>query len=110
MKNIAVMRNTETLQIYAMAPIYDNGDCMYVHGITTVTEETLLRQETSSFYKKAVDNLKLVRNREALRLELLPDCNIIDTIYADILNEEQRAMLKRIYQLIVHYLHRFQGG
>lgn len=112
MKNIAVLRNADTLQVYALAPLYDNGDSMFVNGLENVTEHELLAQETSSFYKRAVDNLKLVRNRSAFNIQAAPKAQLIESVYkgCTCLNTQQIETMTRLYNMKLNYLWRFQRG
>lgn len=90
MNNIAVLRNTDTLEYIGFAPIYDNGNSMFFRS-TTVPKGNFNQITTHSFLKYEKDLLKLVKNKKILNIDLLPSKDFFYNLYLkDIPERHQR--------------------
>ena len=80
MKNIGVLRNPDTLQYLGFAPIYDTGNSMFFRSITIPTSG-FNKITTHSFVKREVDLLKLVKSRNLIDINKLPDEKFFVELY-----------------------------
>lgn len=67
------------------------GDSMFFDKRSVLSGNALLNRTTSSFYKFEVDMLKLVKNVNALNLNLLPTRDEFYSIYMPVIQDELRV-------------------
>lgn len=91
MNNIGILYSSQERKILRFAPLYDFGDSMFFDKRAVPSGNALLNMTTSSFYKFEVDMLKLVKNVNALNLNLLPTRDEIFSIYMPVIQDELRV-------------------
>lgn len=110
MNNIAVLRDADTLKFIGLAPIYDTGNSMFFRVNTSkMYLINPYKIEITSFAKKEVKMLKLVKDRMALDLD---KCDLDFSIYSKIgqLEENRINELKRLFDMKLDILKDFQKG
>ena len=91
MNNIGILYSSQERKILRFAPLYDFGDSMFFNKRSVPSGNALLNMTTSSFYKFEVDMLKLVKNVNALNLNLLPTRDEFYSIYMPVIQDELRV-------------------
>lgn len=91
MNNIGILYSSQERKILRFAPLYDFGDSMFFDKRSVPSGNALLNMTTSSFYKFEVDMLKLVKNVNALNLNLLPTRDEFYNIYMPVIQDESRV-------------------
>jgi len=82
LRNIGVLRDTNTLQFIAMAPIFDSGNSMFYHDPLLPLRDDLTKIEVNSFKTKEIDLLKYVQHENLVDVSKLPSCEELRSIYA----------------------------
>lgn len=107
MNNICVLRDNN-LKFICFSPLFDFGDSM-LWNRSEITDKSILCLTSSSFYKHEVDNLKLVKNRNALDLSKVPDPNWVADYYKHYYGVAPLNVIEG-YTLKLRYLQHFQNG
>ena len=111
MNNLGILRNPNTLEVIGFAPIYDNGNSMFFRtkNLDTVRFNTI---ETHSFLKFEKSLLKLVKYRDLLDLDKLPNYNEFIKIYSNDIPERINRYDKvwDLFQRKISVLRSFQEG
>ena len=81
LRNIGVLRNTNTLQFIAMAPIFDSGNSMFYQDPLLPFIDDLTNVSVTSFKSKEVDLLKYVHNTSIVDGGKLPSIEELKNIY-----------------------------
>ena len=80
--NIAILRNSDSLQFETLAPIFDSGKSMMVGKEPfVITDKRLLSQETLGFKNNEYEMLKLVKNRKLIDINKLPSPEKVKEMY-----------------------------
>jgi len=82
LRNIGVLRDTNTLRFIAMAPIFDSGNSMFYHDPLLPLRDDLTKIEVNSFKTKEIDLLKYVQHENLVDVSKLPSCEELRSIYA----------------------------
>ena len=82
LRNMGILRDTNTLQFVAMAPIFDTGNSMFYEDPLLPMKDDLTKIEVSSFKTKEVDLLKFVYQKDLVDPSKLPTCEELKSIYA----------------------------
>ena len=111
--NFGVLRDSNTLKFVGMAPVFDSGNSMFwKEGFLEIpcNREEFRKIKVTSFRSQEKDLLKYVKNRELLKVDLLPRRFELESIYAlDIPGEEERYQkICRAYERKVDLLDEFQ--
>ena len=110
MNNIAVLRDSNNLNILGFSPIYDTGNSMYFRN-TSFPIGDLSNIKTHSFYEREADLLKLVKDRSLLDLSKVPSKEEFYKIYG--LDKCEGSKYRSIYDAFVRkcsMLNDFQNG
>ncbi len=98
LNNFGVIRDTETLKLIRMCPIYDCGNSMFWDQRTLkANPKELDKLETCSFNKKERELLRYVDDFNSFDISKLPDDNAIYNIYSkdkNISDEKIEQMIK----------------
>jgi len=81
LRNIGVLRDTNTLQLIAMAPIFDSGNSMFVHNPRLPLTDDLTNIPVTSFKSKESDLLKYVHHTDLIDVQKLPTPEELRCIY-----------------------------
>ena len=82
LRNIGVLRDTNTLQFIAMAPIFDSGNSMFAEEPLRPLTDDLTQIKVTSFKSKEIDLLKYVHHTDLVDGAKLPSCEELRSIYA----------------------------
>ena len=108
--NFGVLRDVNTMELIAPAPIYDSGNSMfYNEGSAIYSRVDMLKRRITSFYSSEEKMLKNVQNKHIVNLEALPNEDDLTTIYSksSIPDEKIEAILKN-YKTKIEMIHDFQ--
>ncbi|MCR4610700.1 MAG: HipA domain-containing protein [Lachnospiraceae bacterium] len=108
--NFGVLRDVNTMELIAPAPIYDSGNSMfYNEGSAIYSRVDMLKRKITSFYSSEEKMLKNVQNKHIVNLEALPNEDDLTTIYSksSIPDEKIEAILKN-YKTKIEMIHDFQ--
>ncbi len=111
--NFGVLRDANTMRLLAPAPIFDSGNSMFFADVMKrpFTRVELLGREITSFYKTEEKMLAHVRNRNVVKLDLLPSPREIKDIYCSYGMPEERAeVIASNYETKVAMFRDFQKG
>lgn len=112
MNNISVIRDADTLKFIRMAPIYDSGDCLFANKELPGNIKELQKMEITSFTKHESDQIKLVRNRNAVDLNKLPSAEYIKEMYHkdDRISDKHINAIAEWYERKIDILDGWQHG
>lgn len=82
LRNIGVLRDTNTLQFIAMAPIFDSGNSMFTEEPLRPLTDDLTKVKVNSFKTKEIDLLKYVHHTNLVDGGKLPSSEELRSIYA----------------------------
>ena len=82
LRNIGVLRDTNTLQFIAMAPIFDSGNSMFTDDPLRPLTDDLAKVNVNSFKAKEIDLLKYVHRTDLVNGAKLPSSEELRSIYA----------------------------
>ena len=110
--NISILRDAESLQFVAPAPIYDSGKSMFVYDSVPGSDKGLLRIETESFASNELSLLGLVKDRSLVDVSKLPERSYIESMYRlDPHMEEKRIQeIGAAYEKKIDLFSRWQNG
>ena len=111
MNNISILRNSDTLEILGLAPIYDTGNSMFYNIPTNELGNIKLGQDKTHSFVTSKENrlLKYVANRKIVNIDKI---NADFSIYEkDTYNNKQRiSLLKEKFERKIDLLLSFQKG
>lgn len=112
LENISILRDADSLQFIAPAPIYDSGKCLFVQDNVPVSDREMLSIKTESFAGDEVKMLKLVQDRNCLDITKLPARSYIEEIYTldSKMDDHRIALVGEGYERKIDLLRRFQLG
>lgn len=106
--NLGLLRNSDTLNIFDVAPLFDTGNSMFWNFSYIPIGKSILDLKSHSFVTKEVFGLKNVNNRKVLDITKLPDkkefYNFYDVECVDV------DRLYKAYEVKINYLDEFQHG
>ena len=111
--NFGVLRNAETMQFIAPAPIFDSGNSMFYseHKESALTRVGLLERKITGLYDREEKILRRVKNRGIVKADLLPSAEETKQFYASHGLPEQKAqVIAENYESKVSLLSEFQKG
>ena len=82
LNNFGVLRDSRTLRVVQMAPIFDSGNSMFWDAPRLPERSDCTEISVNSFRKTETELLKLVTDRSRVRMELLPSREEIAELYA----------------------------
>ena len=82
LRNIGVLRDTNTLRFVAMAPIFDSGNSMFYQNPRLPLIDELINIDVTSFKSKEIDLLKYVQGTNLVDASALPSIEELQRIYA----------------------------
>lgn len=113
MANFGILRNPDTLELIGPAPIFDSGNSMFYRECRELpyTRVELLQRSINSFYKTEEKMLTKVKNRNIVKLDLLPSPRQVRMFYekADI-PEEKISFIEKNYETKLQMVQEFQRG
>lgn len=95
LNNIGFLRDSDTLQIVGMAPIFDNGSSAYIEG---QLPENVMNTTCHNMYNTEMECLAHVRNMKVLNLSKLPSKSWIKTELNKAINTKE-TRIQKLYQL-----------
>lgn len=99
MNNIALLRDSNTLEILGFSPIYDSGNSMFFrHKDMPITN--LRDIKTHSFLDKEVNMLRLINNRNIIDLAKLPTKQEFYLLYSKDI-EERHYRIEHLYNAFI---------
>lgn len=111
--NFGVLRDTNTMKLIGPAPIFDSGNSMFFDGSRKVpyTREGILKITNAGFYKLSEGMLKKVKNRNLVKIDLLPTPSEVKEFYANAgIPEEKADMISKNYEIKLQLFSEFQNG
>ncbi len=81
--NFGVLRNADTLELIAPAPIFDSGNSMFFAepGGTPLTAAQIIRSRITAIRNTEAEMLKLVKHRDIVDIHVLPSPDEVRTFY-----------------------------
>ena len=111
--NFGVLRDANTMQLIKPAPIFDTGNSMFYSDLKKVpfTRVELLERKITSFYTSEEKMLKNVKNKDLVKVDLLPLPNEIADIYKEYgLRDDRADMIAKNYANKYIMFEEFQHG
>lgn len=111
LNNFGVLRDTDSMQFIAPAPIFDTGNSMFynISSLSPMSRLRLIEQPIVSFHKTQDKMLSHVKNKSIFHTELLPAADILKETYCKCGIPEDRAeMIAKNYQTKIEMLKDFQ--
>lgn len=110
--NVSILRDADSLQFIAPAPIYDSGKCLFVQDSVPMNDRELLSIRTESFASDEMKMLKLVKNRSCLDVTKLPARSYIEELYMmdSKMDDHRITLVGEGYERKIDLLRRFQLG
>lgn len=101
--NIGFLRNSNTLKIQSIAPIYDSGSCKHLEG---VYPEDLLNTTINGLYNTEQELLSHIRDFSVLDVSKLPSIEEIKSIYDECiyLSEKRKQKLLGYYEERIKFI------
>ncbi|MCC8047216.1 MAG: hypothetical protein LIP12_17295 [Clostridiales bacterium] len=104
LNNISVLRDADTLEFLRLAPIYDSGNCLFVHSNIPTSEKELLSIETQSFASNEMKLLSYVTDRSLVDASKLPDPEYIRAMY----EKDSQVDPRRTDQIVAGYVRKVE--
>lgn len=111
--NFGILRDSDTMQVIAPAPIFDSGNSMFFleDRRQPYTRAGILDCPITSFYKKEESMLKKVRDRNVVKIDLFPDAKEVKEICGKSGIPEWKAdVISKNYEIKVQLCKEFQKG
>ncbi len=111
--NFGVLRDPDTMRLIGPAPIFDSGNSMFFSDDRTApySRVGLLERKITSFYDTEDKMLAKVKNRNVVKLDLLPPPDEIRSLYMQAGIPEQKAeFISQNYEKKMQMLYEFQQG
>ena len=90
LNNLGIIRDSNTLKLKGLAPLYDTGNSM---GFGSVLDmDIFLRTKTKGFNKSFKSSLETVGNKNLINIELLPSADEIREFYQESGMSEKNIM------------------
>lgn len=101
--NIGFLRNSNTLKIQSIAPIYDSGSCKHLEG---AYPEDLLNTSINGLYNTEQELLSHIKDFSALDIYKLPSVEEIKAIYdeCDYISEKRKQKLLGAYEERIKFI------
>lgn len=112
LNNVAVLRDSKTLEFVMPAPIYDSGKCLFVQDSVPSSDKGLISIKTESFASDELKLLSLVSDRSLLDVTKLPSRSFIEKIYSldSQIDEKRIRLIGEAYERKVELFRAFQLG
>lgn len=112
MKNLGLLRNTDTLEYTDIAPIFDSGNAMFFRDSYISLDDKLLKIHTSSFDETELDLLRRVRYKDVVDMDkvLSKDAVIRVLRFDRNLSEVKRNRIADAYEIKKRILCDFMEG
>lgn len=110
--NVSILRDVDSLQFIAPAPIYDSGKCLFVHDSVPENDREMLNIKTESFAGDEMKMLKFVSDRSSLDVTKLPARSYIEELYAldSKMDDHRITLIGEGYERKIDLFRRFQLG
>ena len=109
--NFGVLRDTNTLKLRSMAPIYDHGNAMFFDSPYALNRASIVRMENTGIEKREIDRLVLINDKSIVKADLLPSPKEVYEFYCDYgLKEDRARQISETYSLKLDLFLEFQHG
>ncbi|MDD7220558.1 MAG: hypothetical protein PUI16_11375 [Clostridia bacterium] len=111
--NFGVLRDANTMKLIGPAPIFDSGNSMFYSDErkTPYSRADLLGRTITGFCKTEEKMLEKVKNRNLVRIDLIPAPDEVKTLYIDAGIPEWKAdLISKNYETKAQMLKEFQKG
>ena len=109
--NFGVLRDTDSLKLQSMAPIYDNGNAMFFDSPYALKRADLIRMENTGIEKREIDRLRIIHDKSLVNADLLPSPEEVKEFYeAHGLNEMRAMQISQSYSCKLRLFLEFQRG
>ena len=111
--NFGVLRDSETMKLIGPAPIYDSGNSMFYSDNTRspYSRSDILDIKITAMYKKQEGLLKKIRNKNIVKVELLPTAETVKDLYCKSGIPEWKAdVISKNYETKLEMTKEFQRG
>ena len=113
LQNFGILRDANTMTLLGTAPIFDSGNSMFFDEMrkTPYSNVELLQQKVSGFYSQQEQFLKKVKNKNLVKIDLLPSKNDVKAFYAEAgLPEWKADVISKNYESKIKMFEEFQQG
>lgn len=111
--NFGILRNTDTMQLVGPAPIFDSGNSMFFSDerISPYSRAGILERKITSFYATEDKMLAKVKNKNIVRIDLLPTKEEVRDIYGSAgIPEDKIEFIASNYETKLQMVNEFQHG
>ena len=113
LNNFGVLRDTDTMNLIGPAPIFDSGNSMFYNDDRKMpyTRAGILEIPIAGFYKSEEKMLKKVKNRNLVKIDLLPTVSEVKEFYTSTgIPEEKANIISKNYETKLQLFSEFQKG
>ena len=113
MYNFGILRNSETMEFIAPAPIFDSGNSMFYgeNGTIPLGRKELLSLKINSFHKTEEKMLTHIKDKNALKYDVLPKKETVMRFYESYgIPKERAAFISGSYANKLELLNDFLRG
>lgn len=111
--NFGVLRDANTMKLVGPAPIFDSGNSMFYseNRKASYTRAGILDIPITSFYKKEEKLLGKVKDKNILKMDLIPSAEEVKELYINAgIPEEKADVISKNYEIKMQMLSEFQKG
>ena len=111
--NFGILRDADSLRMLSAAPMFDSGNSMFFADERTkpYTRRDILERTITAFHAKEEKMLAHVRDRNAVKAELLPSPRSVKSFYVkNGIPEERADFIAKSYAVKLELLKDFQRG
>lgn len=113
LNNFGVLRDADTMNLIGPAPIFDSGNSMFFNDSkkTPYTRAEILKIPIAGFYNSEEKILKKVKNRNLVKIDLLPTVSEVEEFYINAgIPEEKTNIIGKNYETKLQLFSEFQKG
>ncbi len=109
--NFGVIRDTASLKIVSLAPLFDSGNSMFWKQGYSMTAFDILSQKITSMAQYEEKMLEYVKNKDIVNIEKLPSPQETIDIYTKHgVDEKTATCISKNYDLKIQMLNQYQKG
>lgn len=111
--NFGILRDSETFKLLGPAPIFDSGNSMFFseYKDEAYTRTEILERTITSFYKSEDKMLSKVKDKDVVKIDLLPTIDETFEFYVDNgIPEKKASFIAKCYGVKLEMVKDFQCG
>ena len=110
-RNFGLLRDPESLKYISFAPIFDNGNSMFFDSPYVMKRTALVRLKNTGLAEWEIDRLKLIKDKNVIKYDLLPSPEEVKSFYMEYgLNEYRADQISESYNNKLQLFSDFQHG